>query len=51
MRRGKMDEEQIIAEATEIHDRECNSCDRKYRMSCPKMAIAILSLNQKKSSG
>lgn len=34
--------ETLIALATERHDRECG-CDRKYRMSCPRMAQMILS--------
>lgn len=39
-----MDEqrERLIAAATELHDREGCSCDRKYLMSCPNMANAIL---------
>jgi hypothetical protein len=38
--------EELIAAATELHDRECQSCDRKYRMSCPNMASAILRSGQ-----
>ncbi len=34
--------EELIAAATVLHDEECRSCDRKYRMSCPNMARAIL---------
>lgn len=34
--------EELIAAATVLHDEECRSCDRKYRMSCPNMANAIL---------
>lgn len=34
--------EELIAAATVLHDEECRSCDRKYRMSCPNMAGAIL---------
>ena len=33
--------EALIAAAAEIHDGRCG-CDRKYRMSCPDMANAIL---------
>lgn len=34
--------EELIAAATVLHDEECRSCDRKYRMSCPNMASAVL---------
>lgn len=34
--------EELIAAATVLHDREGCSCDRKYLMSCPNMASAIL---------
>ena len=34
--------EQRIAAATELHDREGCTCDRRYLMSCPRMAAAIL---------
>lgn len=34
--------EQILAAATEIHDREGCRCDRKYLMSCSRLAAAIL---------
>lgn len=34
--------EELIAAATVLHDEECGSCDRKYRMSCPNMANAVL---------
>lgn len=37
-----MTREQLIAAATELHDREGCSCDRKYLMSCPRMASAVL---------
>ena len=37
-----MTREEILAAATAIHDRECRSCDRKYRHSCPNFANAIL---------
>ena len=34
--------EELIAAATALHDKEGCSCDRKYLMSCPNMANAIL---------
>jgi hypothetical protein len=34
--------EELIAAAAELHDQEGCSCDRKYLMSCPRMASAIL---------
>lgn len=34
--------EALIAAATELHDAEGCSCDRKYLMSCHRMANAIL---------
>lgn len=34
--------EELIAAATVLHDQEGCSCDRKYLMSCPQMANAIL---------
>jgi hypothetical protein len=37
--------EELIEAATPVHDAEC-SCDRRYRMSCPVMAAAILSLGK-----
>lgn len=39
---GAPTREALIAAATVLHDEECRSCDRKYRMSCPNMANAIL---------
>ena len=40
---------QIIAAATKIHDDGGCHCDRKYLMSCTRMASAILSTAKAKS--
>jgi len=37
-----MTRDELIAAATELHDQEGCSCDRRYLMSCPNMANAIL---------
>ncbi len=37
-----MTRDELIAAATELHDQEGCSCDRKYLMCCPKLANAIL---------
>lgn len=39
--RNRVTRDELIAAATELHDQECRSCDRKYRMSCPNMANAV----------
>lgn len=36
--------EQIIAQATAIHDEQRCGCDRRYLMSCQRLAAAILGL-------
>ena len=38
----------LLAEGIRIHDEQGCSCDRKYIMSCPNLAAAILSLGDKK---
>lgn len=38
--------EELIAEATRIHDEQGCGCDPKYLMSCPRLAQAILSLGR-----
>lgn len=39
--------ERIIAAATVIHDEQGCGCDRRYLMSCPRLAAAILSVAQR----
>lgn len=41
----KPSREEIIAAATRIHDDEGCNCDRKYLMSCTRLAAAILRTN------
>ncbi len=41
-----MEREKLIAAATKIHDRKGCSCDRRYIMSCPRMAAAVLKVPQ-----
>lgn len=38
---AELTREQIIAAATKIHDDGGCQCDRKYLMSCPRMASAV----------
>ena len=38
-----MTREELLAAAVPAHDLACN-CDPRYRMSCPRMAAAILDL-------
>jgi hypothetical protein len=40
--------EELIRKATEIHDQKGCHCDRKYLMSCPNLANAILQLGNRK---
>lgn len=37
-----MTRQELINKATELHDADGCSCDRRYLMSCPRMANAIL---------
>ncbi|MFI1197719.1 hypothetical protein ACH4T9_31285 [Micromonospora sp. NPDC020750] len=37
---------ELIAAATEIHNRDGCGCDPKYLTSCPRMAAAILQAGQ-----
>jgi hypothetical protein len=37
-----MTRDELIAAATELHDLEGCSCDRKYLMCCPNLVNAIL---------
>lgn len=34
----------LVEAATAIHDEQGCSCDRRYLMSCPRLAAAILGL-------
>jgi hypothetical protein len=34
--------DELVAAATEIHDREGCACDRRYLMSCTRLAAAVL---------
>lgn len=38
--------DQLVAAATAAHDEQGCGCDRRYLMSCPKFAAAILSLGK-----
>ncbi|MEU4558394.1 hypothetical protein AB0F72_08390 [Actinoplanes sp. NPDC023936] len=39
-----MTRDQLLAAATVIHDEQGCTCDRKYLMSCWRMAVAIVGL-------
>jgi hypothetical protein len=39
-----MTREEIVAEATRRHDATDCRCDRRYILSCPRMASAVLEM-------
>ncbi len=42
-----MTREQLVFTATRLHDETGCICDRRYVLSCPKLAAAILSLAER----
>jgi hypothetical protein len=46
-----MNREEILNKAILIHDSQGCGCDRKYLMSCPNLAAAILTVPEREEAG